>query len=130
MTSWNEHDLATIGGADEVDISANRADGSPGTPRTIWVVRVGDELFVRSWRGTAGGWYRRALASRRGTLHAGGVAFAVAFVDADPAMRGAIDAAYREKYARYGPAYVRPMTGDDAATTTLRLDPAGSTTPA
>ena len=123
MTSWNEQDLATIGATDEVDISADRADGSPGTPRTIWVVRVGDELFVRSWRGTAGQWHRRAVASRTGTLRAAGVTHPVTFSDPDPTLRAAIDAAYHEKYARYGPAYVGPMVGDAAAATTLRLDP-------
>jgi hypothetical protein len=27
---------------------------------TIWVVREGDGLYVRSWRGLSGAWYRGA----------------------------------------------------------------------
>jgi hypothetical protein len=36
-------------------------------------VRVGDELYVRSWRGDGGRWYRAANASGEGHVSAGGV---------------------------------------------------------
>lgn len=89
----------------------------------VWVVRVGDDLYVRSWRGRGGGWYRTALATGEGRIRAGGVEKQVGFVEEkDPAINDRIDAAYHEKYGRY-PAYVRPMIAPEAHATTLRLMP-------
>ena len=59
-----------IGAADELDISTRRADGTLGPPVPIWVVRVGDALYIRSWRGTGGAWYRTASAQRAGHISA------------------------------------------------------------
>lgn len=39
----------------------------------VWVVRVGGELYVRSYRGRRGGWFRRALASHQGHIRAAGI---------------------------------------------------------
>ncbi|MCV2395399.1 DUF2255 family protein [Actinotalea sp. M2MS4P-6] len=122
-TTWSDEVLAAIGAADEVQISVERADGSSTDPTPVWVVRVGDGLYVRSWRGGDGGWYRRALATRSGAVRVGGADHAVALGDVDPGLRTAIDRAYRAKYGRYGDAYVGPMTGDAAAAATLRLEP-------
>jgi hypothetical protein len=57
MRDWTAEELDTIGAADELEIAALRPDGiRPAT--TIWVVRVGDDLYVRSYRGRAGRWFR------------------------------------------------------------------------
>jgi hypothetical protein len=88
----------------------------------IWVVGVGDDLYVRSWRGDDGAWYRAAKARREGRISAGGVDKEVTFVDARAGIAGAVDAAYREKYAGY-PSYVPPMLSDQARATTLELVP-------
>lgn len=48
---------------------------------TIWVVRHGDDLFIRSYRGPDGGWYRASQARHEGRVEAGGVEKAVAFAD-------------------------------------------------
>lgn len=124
MTTWPHDLLAAIGAADEVQISAERAGGSSTAPTPVWVVRVGDGLYVRSWKGAAGLWYRHALATRSAVLGLAGADHRVALAVADPDLRSAIDRAYRDKYGRYGNAYVGPMTSDAAASTTLRLDPA------
>ena len=91
MAVWSQTDLAAIGAADELQIAPARADGCSGQATTIWVVRVGDELYVRCYRGAAGGWYRRALRSRHGLIRAGGREREVTFEDADPAAHGEID---------------------------------------
>ena len=88
----------------------------------IWVVRVGDELYVRSWRGDDGRWYRAARASREGHVSAGGVSKDVALLAADDQVNDAVDAAFREKYGRYT-GYVEPMVAPQARATTLRLVP-------
>lgn len=60
-----------------------------------------------------------------GSGRAGGVERDVEFVrpDAGDRVHGDVDAAYHEKYDRYGPAIVGSVTGDHATRTTLRLDP-------
>ena len=121
-TSWTSDELDRVGAADELHIAPLGADGKPIRPVPVWVVRVGDELYVRSWRGDDGAWYRAAKARRVGRISAGGVEKEVTFVDARTGIAGAVDAAYREKYARY-PSYVPPMLSDQARATTLELVP-------
>jgi hypothetical protein len=121
--NWTTDELDRIGAAEEMDIAPRRPDGTLRPPVPIWVVRVGDDLYVRSWRGSGGAWFRAARRQRSGHVRAGGIDRNVALVDADDAVEDAVDAAYRSKYARY-PSYVEPMVSDQARATTLRLVPA------
>jgi hypothetical protein len=126
MSGWSERDLALIGAADEIIIAPDRGDRTPGPAVPIWVVRVGDKLYVRSYRGPSGGWYRRARFSGSGRIRSGRDEFRVRFSEvAAPELRAQIDEAYRVKYGRYGSSYVTPMTSDSVAETTLQLEPAG-----
>jgi hypothetical protein len=52
--TWTSAERDRIGSADELDIAARRRDGSLRSPTTVWVVRCGDDLFVRSYRGHDG----------------------------------------------------------------------------
>ncbi len=106
---------------EEIEVVTYRADGTPRAPVPIWVVRVGDAAYVRSWRGAAGGWYRHAQRSGRGTVRAGGREYPVGFRGETDPPREAIDAAYRSKYARYAGNYLPPMLADQAVATTLRV---------
>jgi 4-carboxymuconolactone decarboxylase len=101
-TTWTDDELTRIGDADELDITPNSPDGSPGRPTPIWVVRMGNDLYVRSWRGDSGRWYQRARASREGRVRADAVESDVRFVEPDPTRRDPIDQAYRSKYGRHG----------------------------
>lgn len=121
MTDWTTADLESIGSADELEIATRRPDGSLRVYVPVWVVRVGDELFVRSWRGQAGAWYRHARQRPDGRIRTRRAERDVAFQQLDSAPGEAIDEAYRAKYGRYGDTYVRPMTGPDAKAATLRL---------
>ena len=47
----------------ELQIASRRADGSLRKFVTIWAVRSGDDVYVRSAYGHDNGWFRRALAS-------------------------------------------------------------------
>jgi hypothetical protein len=98
------------------------ADGTPRRPLPIWVVRVGDDLYVRSWRGATGSWFRAAQARNAGRISAGGVEKEITFVRATPDVDDAVDAAYRTKHGRY-PSYVEPMVSPTARATTLKLLP-------
>ena len=119
---WTTDELDRIGGADELQIAPRGKDGTLRRPVPIWVVRVGDELYVRSWRGDGGRWYRAAQASGEGTMRAGGVSKDVALLAAGDSVNDAVDAAFREKYGRYT-GYVEPMVASRARATTLRLVP-------
>jgi hypothetical protein len=121
-TAWTSDELARVGEAEELTIQPLRADGRAGRAVPIWVVRVGDELYVRSFRGDDGAWYRAARARRRGHISAGGVERDVEFAEADDAVNDAVDAGYRAKYARYH-SYVEPMVTAQARASTLRLVP-------
>lgn len=122
MTTWTSDELDHIAKADELEMAPLRDNGTLRKPVPIWVVRDGDDLYVRSFRGTDGGWWRTARASHAGHVRSGGVDKDVAFVEVpDPETNDRVDAAYRSKYGRFGGAYVDPMVA--ARSTTLRLVP-------
>jgi len=130
MADWNEDELTRIGAAEELQVASNRPDGTLRPYVTIWVVRQGDGIYVRSAYGSSNPWFRRARASRTGRIRAGGVEKDVTFTDAATVDDGSIDAAaidtaYHAKYDRYGPAIVGTVVGPEAATSTFRLDPRG-----
>lgn len=123
MTTWTSEELNKIGTADELEIAPRRRDSTLRKPVTIWVVRVSDDLYVRSYRGRGGAWFRAAQVRREGRIRAGGVEKEVAFVaETDPAINDQIDAAYHTKYRRY-PQYVAPMVTAEARATTIKLAP-------
>ncbi|WEO77266.1 DUF2255 family protein [Cryobacterium sp. SO2] len=123
MDTWTADELTRIGAAEELQVSSTRADGTLRPYVTIWVVRSGDEIYIRSAYGATNPWFVRAAASGTGRIRAGGVEKDVTFADAADAPHGAIDAAYHAKYDRYGPAIVGSVTGADVEATTFRLVP-------
>jgi len=124
MTAWMSDELSKIGAAEELEIAPRRRDGTLRNPVTIWVVRLGDDLYVRSFKGRNGAWYRAAQVRHDGHIRAGGVEEDVTFVEeAGPSINDQIDAAYRTKYQRYADSYVPPMISPEARATTLKLVP-------
>ena len=119
---WTSDELARVGDAEELTVQPLLADGRTDKPVRIWVVRAGDELYIRSFRGDDGAWYRAANGGRQGRISAGGVERRVEFAEADDAVNDAVDAVYRDKYGRY-PSYVEPMVSAQARATTSRLAP-------
>jgi hypothetical protein len=121
--SWTADELATIGHGEELGLATLRDDGSLRPYVTIWVVRAGDELYVRSARGPAGAWYVRARRSGAGRIRAGGLERDVAFAEPAADVHADVDAAYHQKYDRYGPAIVGSVVGEKAREVTIRLLP-------
>jgi hypothetical protein len=122
VTAWTNEELDRIAGADELQIAARRRDGSLRRPVPIWAVRVGDGLYVRSWRGAGGSWYRTARETHEARIAAGCVDRDVSLAEVGADVDDAIDDAYRAKYGCYA-SYVEPMTSGETRTTTLRLEP-------
>lgn len=123
MADWTREELDAIDSAREIGISVLRPDGTPRRYVTIWIIRVGDMPYVRSWRGQAGAWYRAALRRPEGRVRVGGLERAVTLERPADADSDAIDAAYRDKYGRDGAAYVDAMVAPEARETTLRVRP-------
>ena len=123
MTTWTSDELGKIGSADEVQLAALRPDGTLRNPVTIWVVRHGDDLYVRSYRGPDGSWFRGTRERREGRIRAGGVDNDVTFADADHDLDDQIDAEYRAKYRGYSASFVDPMVSPQARATTIKLVP-------
>jgi hypothetical protein len=48
--------------AREIDIETRRGEDAPAHRVTIWVVVDGHDVFVRSYHGPEGRWYRRKYA--------------------------------------------------------------------
>lgn len=126
MTTWTDEDLNRIGDAQELQLSSARPDGSLRPYVTMWVVRSGEDLYVRSAHGPANPWYRRARASGVGRIRAGGVERDVTFAEAAPTAHAAIDDAYHAKYDRYGPRIVGSVVGPQVEAVTVRLLPRGA----
>ncbi len=81
MTTWTNEELNNIGAAEELKIASLRSDGTLQKPVIIWVVRLGDDLHVRSVNGRTSAWFRGVLVRHEGHIRAGGVDKDVAFVE-------------------------------------------------
>lgn len=123
MSAWSSDELARVGGAEELRIASLRRDGSLRKPVIIWVVRLGDDLYVRSVNGRTATWFRGAQERHEGRIWAGRVEKDVTFVDVGDEANDQVDAAYRTKYRRYAASIISSITSPEARAATLRLVP-------
>jgi hypothetical protein len=121
MTTWTSDELNKIGKAEELQITSLRRDGTWRKPVTIWVVRVGDELCVRSVNGRTARWVHSVQARHEGHVSAGGVEKEVIFTDADPKLNNDIDTAYRTKYRHYQANIVDSIVSPKVRSATISL---------
>ena len=54
MSAWTGEELERIGDATEPPLASRRDDQTLGADTTMWAVRVGDDLYVRSAGGPTG----------------------------------------------------------------------------
>ncbi len=123
MTQWTSDQLDRVATAEEVQIASVRRDGVLSKPVTVWAVRHGDEIFVRSVRGRSAHWFRGTQVRHEGRIRAGGVQQDVTFVDADRNLDDEVDAAYRAKYRRYAGSILNSVLTPEARSTTIKLVP-------
>jgi hypothetical protein len=123
MTAWTSDELTRIGTAEELQIASRRRDGTLGSPRTIWVVRHGDDLYIRSVNGPSSDWFRNTRVRHEGHIEAGGVDKDVTFTDATGDIGEQLDAAYRTKYRRYAHSIIDSVVSPTARSATIKLQP-------
>ena len=123
MTQWTGDQLDRFARAEEVQIASVRRDGVLSKPVTVWVVRQGDDIFVRSVRGRSAHWFRGTQERNEGRIQVAGVQQDVTFVDADHNIDDEVDAAYRAKYRRYAGSILNSVLTPEARLTTIKLAP-------
>jgi hypothetical protein len=123
MTQWKGDDLDKLGKAEEVQIASARRDGTMRNPVTVWAVRHGDDLYVRSVGGRDGQWFRGVQDKHHGRIRAGSVQQDVTFADAEHDIEGEIDSAYRTKYRRYAGSILNSVLTPAARAATVKLLP-------
>lgn len=124
MTTWTSEELNKIGTAEELRIAGMKADGALRKPVIIWVVRVGDDLYVRSVNGRSSSWFRGIQVEHEGRIWAGGIEKDVTFVEIpDSNTNVQIDAAYATKYRRYAASIIDSINSPEARAATIKLAP-------
>jgi hypothetical protein len=121
--SWSGEQLDRISRSGELEIASRRTDSTLRRWVAIWVVCVDDAVYVRTWYRRTTGWFGHVLDLPQARIRVSGLETDVIIGDLGegPAgLRSSVDAAYRTKYGRVGH---QSMVTDDAAATTLRLDP-------
>jgi hypothetical protein len=122
MGAWTSDELDTMGAAEELDLASVRRDSTLRNPVTMWVVRHGDYLYVRSVNGRGSSWFRGAQARDIAHIQAGGVHRDVTLVETDD-VGDEVDATYRTKYGRRYPSIVPAIVAREARAATLELVP-------
>ena len=123
---WSPDEMERIASAEELEIAAKRVDGTLRRWLPIWCVRYEAHLYVRTWHRREGGWFGQVLRSRQARIRVPGLEADVTVEDIGEGtaqLRAGIDAAYRDKFGRYGSSSVDPMVAPAAAAATLRLSP-------
>lgn len=122
MAKWDNAILDRVASAKELEISSRRADGTLSRPVTIWSVRVGEDLFVRSVYGEKP-WYNALKNRGKGHISAGDVDLDVTFQTPVTDGLDQIDQAYWDKYSKY-PGIVPGCVNETARSTTIKVTPA------
>ena len=120
---WTSEQLQHIDSSREMEIASRRDDGTLRPWLPIWVVCVGNQVYVRTWYRRTTGWFGHVVKTRQARIRVPRLETDVIVEDigdSDGDLRCAVDAAYLAKYAPRGGSDGQ-MTTDSAAATTLRL---------
>jgi hypothetical protein len=119
MTNFDTATLRELSGVREVAI---RTEKHPNSAVVIWVVVADDEVFVRSWLGAKGRWYRDLATGGLAALELAGRRIEVqAFPASDAASVARASAEFLRKYQ--SSSHAQEMVHSEILPTTLRLEP-------
>jgi hypothetical protein len=84
--SWTTGELAIVDRAAELQIASRRPDDSIRSFVTVWMVRVGTDVYVRSGAGYGGvsRWFPRARDAGSGTVRVDGQEWQAIFTHLEP----------------------------------------------
>ena len=120
--TFDESDLAAMAAEQEVHIETRSASGA--THRTIiWIVVEDGTVYIRSYKGADGRWYREAVADPGVAIHVDGRRVPARAVPAPESA--SLEACSRGLRAKYpGDPSLAAMLVPDVLPTTLKLVPA------
>jgi len=121
-TVWSAEQLERISRSAELQIASGRGEGTLLPPVQIWVVCVDGAVYVRTWYRRTSGWFGKVIKVPEARIRVPGLQADVTIIDlgeCPPGLRSRVDAAYCAKYS----VGYESMVSDEAAATTLRLDP-------
>jgi hypothetical protein len=125
MAGTREALLQKIAETDEVEIETRRDKKTKPNRVTIWIVPTRSGVFIRSYKGKKGHWYREALANPLVTIRVGRRKVAArAAPERRPTVIREVNAGYRSKYSDRWPEDTEAMLRRSVVPTTLRLVPA------
>ena len=127
MSGWAQIELDGIDAAQELTLASARGDGTLRRPVTMWVVRIGEDVYVRSVNGRGSAWFRGAQSQHEAQIRAGGIEKDVSLVETDEAGEP-IDVAYQTKYGPRYPTIAPSIVAPQARAAALKLVPDDSTT--
>jgi hypothetical protein len=122
MAVWTTDEVDRVGAAEELDLASVRREGTLRRPVTMWVVRDGDDLYVRSVKGRGSSWFRGAQNRHEAHIRAGDVERDVTLVETND-VDDELDTAYHTKYGRRYPSIVPSIVAPEARAATLKLVP-------
>jgi hypothetical protein len=70
MSHWTEMELDAVDAAQELTLASARGDGTLRRPVTMWVFRVGQDVYVRSVNGRGSAWLRGAQTRHEARIRA------------------------------------------------------------
>jgi hypothetical protein len=115
-------DLAALDAAQEIEIETRSPNGEKHRA-VIWVMVRDGSVYVRSYKGPRGRWYREAVADPEVSLLVDGRYLPARAEEAtDPASVAAASDGLRDKYG--GDPSLQAMLDPDVLPTTLRVVPA------
>ena len=119
MTKFDADTLRALHDVQEPTI---RTDKHPESAVVIWVVVDGDDVYVRSWLGARGRWYKDLAAGGPATLEFAGRRLAVQAIPAGDDT--SVERASREILRKYRrSSHAQEMVRGEILPTTLRLVP-------
>jgi hypothetical protein len=115
-------DADTLRAMHDVQEPVIQTDRHPGSAVVIWVAVDGDDVFVRSWLGARGRWYKDLAAGGSATLKFAGRQLAVRAIPASD--DASVDRASREILRKYRhSSHAQETVRAEILPTTLRLEP-------
>ncbi|XIF20034.1 MAG: DUF2255 family protein [Acetilactobacillus jinshanensis] len=98
--NWDPQFLKSITNAQTIKVAPDYADHRALTPIPVWFVRVGNDMYVRAYRGPKSKWYQAAVKQGTGQADLNGHRVAVSFapVKRDSFVNKTVNQEYLAKY--------------------------------